>query len=231
MPANDGWVTDLADVLTPAQENALEADLARYREQTTHDLAVLTVPTLGGRPIEEYGLAVGRGWKLGQPERNNGALLLLATQERELRIEVGRGLEGELSDAICARIVRDAIVPQLKRGDYFAGIAGGLRAMQAAIGGEPLPVAPTRVTPVGVGGGIAIGQLLFTLFFIALLVRAILSGGRGRRSRWFGGPLGGGFSGGLGGFGGGFGGGGGGGGFSGFGGGGGFSGGGASGRW
>src|SRR5690606_1338357 len=105
VPENDGWVTDLAGFLTPEQERELERMMESYRTGTTHEIALLTVPDLGGQPIERLALEVGRAWGLGTEERNNGALLVVAREERKIRIEVGRGLEGTLTDAISSRII------------------------------------------------------------------------------------------------------------------------------
>ena len=229
-------MTDLAGVLSPDDEAKLERELEQYAKKTGHEIAILVLEDLGGRYPEEIALQVGREWKLGRPGHNDGAVLLVARDERRVRIEVGRGLEGTLTDSISGRIIRDAILPRFRTGDYFGGLLVGLQAMQAAIGGEALPVAPRRR---GAPPGLLVAIVFFVLLFTLISARRG-RGGRGRRGRslWLPGPVASPFgrhtSGGWGGFGGGgFGGGssGGGGGFGGFGGGGGFSGGGASGRW
>lgn len=241
VPRNDGWVTDLADMLTDDEERSLEQLMESYKQGSGHDVALLTVPDLGGRPIEELGLAVGREWKLGGKDLNDGAVLIVARDERELRIEVGRGLEGAIPDAIASRIIRDVIVPELKAGRIAQGLRAGVVAIQEAAGGDYAKLPQDRADPQHGRDGVM--PLLTVLFVIFLVLRARRRhGGPGSPlSRRFGGgwmipPIGyggsrggrgfggGGFSGG--GFGGGRGGG-----FSGFGGGGGFSGGGASGRW
>jgi uncharacterized protein len=237
LPANDGWVTDQADMLSPSEENALEALMESYRAGSGQEVALLTVPDLGGRTIEEYALAVARGWKLGDRETSAGALLVVARAERSLRIEVGRGLEGTLTDSIAGRILRDVITPEFKAERYAAGLQLGVEAIHAALGGDYGPL-ERRARQPSEGGQLA--GLLAMIVFIVLLRLATRGRGRGGRSGsslplWmlFSMMQSGSRSGG-GGFhssGGGFRGGGGGGGFSGFGGGGGFSGGGASGRW
>jgi uncharacterized protein len=231
IPRNDGWVTDLARVLAPNEERALEGLCESYKQGSGQEIAVLTVPDLGGAPIERFALEVGREWKIGR-EEVGGALLVVALKEREVRIDVGSGLEGELNDARAGRIVRDVIVPRFREGEYFEGVREGLSAIHAALGGEYAEVerAPSHGSAVG-----SVLAVLFVVLFVVLVIRAA----RGRRgvighpqgpmglpygTRGLGG-LGGGFGVGLGG---GFGGGGG---FSGFGGGGRFSGGGATGRW
>jgi len=234
VPANDGWVTDLAGMLTTEQEAALEALMESYRSGTTHEIALLTVPDLDGRSLEDYSLEVARAWGIGGKEENNGALLFVAQDERKMRIEVGRGLEGNLTDSISGRIIRDVIAPEFKRGQYYAGLRGGIEAMHAAIGGDYGPLRASQGGQAASRGQAGCVALLFNLFFLFFVVSAIA------RSRRRGGTTGGvlpwlilaGLGGGRGGRGGGgFGGGGGGGGFGGFGGGGGFSGGGASGGW
>jgi uncharacterized protein len=236
VPKNDGWVTDLAQLLTPEQERSLESLMESYKAGTTHEIALLTVPELEGRPIEEYARTVGRAWKIGGKADNNGALIVVAKQEREVRIETGRGLEGPLPDALAWRIIQNEIVPRFKEGRFYEGLRAGIEAAHKAIGGH-------YATPVGPGsrGGSAIGSSLAVLavvllFFFIAARSARRTHRRGWRGGFFGpfgpfGPLGMGGMGGGGGHSGGFGGFSGGGGFSGFGGGGGFSGGGATGRW
>jgi uncharacterized protein len=228
VPKNDGWVTDLAGLLTQQQEQGLETLMESYRAGTTHEIAVLTVPDLGGQTIERFALEVGRAWKIGGAEKNNGALLVVAKAERKLRIEVGRGLEGDLPDALAWRIIDKVITPELKQGRPFEGIHAGITAMHAAIGGDygPIQSAEDR-SPEKLRVGLFV-LLWFVVFLIAGLRRRGGGGRGGRRLRggfWpiipIGGFSGGGVSGG--GFSGG--------GFGGFGGGGGFSGGGASGGW
>jgi len=233
LPKNDGWVTDLAGVLQGAQEQSLETLMESYKQGSGHDVAVLVIPALEGRSLETLSLEVARGWGLGGEETHDGALLLVSVQDRKMRIEVGRGLEGTLTDAIAGRIIRDVIAPELRRGDWYGGISEGVRAMQAASGGDYAAIdAKRRDGPRWTG----LCSLGFVLFFVLINVLAARSrhggyrgsGGRGAFWTWVmlsalsSSGRGGGRSGGLGG---------GGGGFSGFGGGGGFSGGGSSGGW
>jgi len=233
VPENDGWVTDLAGLLTPDQEAGLESRLDAYQRGSGHDLAVLTVPSLEGESIERLALETSRAWKLGREGENDGALFVVARDDREMRIEVGRGLEGTLTDSICGRIIREIAAPAFRKGDYHLGIAGAIDALQRTIGGESI-FATGEAGRAARGIGAALGTLFFVLLMLGVLGRGRRGGGglggilpwlvlsqmgSGRHSGGFGG--GGGFRGG--GFGGG--------GFGGFGGGGGFSGGGASGGW
>ncbi len=233
IPANDGWVTDAAHLLKGGEKQALAEELDGYRKKTGHELAVVTVADLGGYPIESFALEIGRTWKLGGEGKNDGAVLVVAVADRTMRIEVGRGLEGSITDSISGRITREVIAPRFKSGDYYAGLVAGVKAMQDAIGGTFAP--PSRKLDYAARQAmVAIGA--FVLVVILLSIFSNRRRGGGSSGGWtsprpFFGGLG--RMGGFGGFSsGGFGGGGfGGGGFGGFGGGGGFSGGGATGRW
>ncbi len=222
LPKNDGWVTDRGGVLKPEQERALESQLEALHKASSNEIAVLVLRELGGQPIERVALEAGREWKVGAQGKNNGVVLAIALAERKVRIEVGSGLEGELTDAKAGRIIREVITPRFKRGDYYGGLRDGVAAIGSVLSGEPLPNkrgAPNEQALVG----------LFMFVVMILVLAAMLSrrGGHGGGSSpvpWIllahamrgGGGRGGGFGGG---------------GFGGFGGGGGFSGGGASGGW
>jgi len=234
VPKNDGWVTDLAGMLSPQQERELETLMESYKQGTTHEIALLTIPSLEGDDLARFSLQVFRTWGIGSKETSNGALLVVSKADRKIRIEVGRGLEGNLTDSISGRIIRDVIAPEFKQGRFAAGLKAGVIAIHEAIGGNYGKIPDRTVKAVGGAG-------LITFIIIMIVIMSILRriGGTGVRRRRGGllGPLfWGGFGpriggGGFGGFGGGGGGGGGFGGFSGFGGGGGASGGGASGGW
>jgi uncharacterized protein len=228
VPPLTGHVNDRAGLLSPSARQDLEARLAAYEAKTGHQMALLTLPSLEGEFVEDFSIKVVESWKLGKKGKDDGVLMLVAMADRKLRIEVGYGLEGELTDALTGRIIREVMTPAFKQGDPSRGITRGLEALIAASGGEgkPLPPEPRRAVRRERGVGIAPYLLVF-------LVLMLFTGGGGRRGRRrFGaGPIifgGSSFGGGFGGFRGG-GGGGGGGGFRG--GGGGFGGGGASGGW
>lgn len=235
VPKNEGWVTDRAKLLSEADERALEARLEAWKQTTGHQISVLTIPSLDGESLEDATLAVARAWGIGSGERSDGALLFVAQADRKMRIEVGDGLEGALTDSVSGRIIRDVIAPQFRSKKFSAGIRAGVEAMIGVVEGgvESVPALQgKRRNAVGVG-------IMALAFFAMVVLMSVLGrkggggGGSGGRRAGFG-PLEalliGNALGGMGGRrGGGFGGGGGGG-FSGFGGGG-FSGGGASGGW
>lgn len=246
-------VSDRTGTLTPADITALERTLADFEALRGSQIAVLMVPSTAPETVEQYALRVAEAWQLGRKGVDDGALLLVAKDDRALRIEVGYGLEGVLTDIAAKRIVSDVIVPRLREGDYAGGLRAGVDRMIRLIEGEPLPP-PARASSDGSGGLEQYAPLLLVVAFglggvlRALLGRlpgALATGGVVGFIAWivigvlpvaiFAGivallvTLCGGGRGMGGGWGGGYGGGGGGGGFSG--GGGGFGGGGASGRW
>jgi len=230
LPRLTAHVNDYAALLPSEDSQRLEARLRAFEAKTGHQFALLVVPSMGGLPLEEYSIKVAEAWRLGDKKRDDGLLMIIAQQDRKMRIEVGYGLEGDIPDAIAARVVRDVLRPAFQQGQYAYGIAAAFDQLIRAAGGDgeqpPQPVTQTRPHNSGSGG------LPFFLVIIAFFVIiSLLKGGSRRRRGFFGGM--GGFGGGLGGGGfGGFGGGGGGGGGGGFsGGGGGFGGGGASGDW
>lgn len=221
-PSNEGWVTDLARVLQPAQERALESQIEALHQASSNEIAVLVLAKLDGQPIERVALEAGRTWKVGAAGKNNGVVIAVALAERKVRIEVGSGLEGELTDAKSGRIIREVITPRFRAGDYYGGLRDAVSAVGAVLSGEPLLV---RVRG-GAQGAMALALALAVLCLMILLAIASRRGGhRSSALPWMmaGHMLGSGRRGGGGGFGGG--------GFGGFGGGGGFSGGGASGGW
>ncbi len=227
VPPLTGRVVDLAHLLDPAAAARITAELESFERQKQIQLVVVTLPDLQGYTIEDWGLALGRGWGIGQKGRNNGVLLLVAPKDRALRIEVGYGLEGDLPDATANRIIQDDIIPRFRNGEMGLGIEAGVQAIIEALGGkvEGGEIAPLASSERGNRGSFPV----MAIFLIVVAFIAILNTRRRSRGPWGGYyPYGGGF--GRGGFGGGgFSGGGSGGGFSG--GGGSFGGGGASGRW
>ncbi|MBQ9578630.1 MAG: TPM domain-containing protein [Ottowia sp.] len=126
-------VNDRAGVLSPEVRTRLNAELLALQRDTGAQIAVLTIPTLEGEELADYALRVASSWGMGKKREDNGALLLVAVQDRKLRIEVGYGLEDKLTDLLSSHIIREAITPAFKRGDYAAGIAQGVAAMQEVV--------------------------------------------------------------------------------------------------
>lgn len=241
-PQLTGRVVDNAELLSPADEAALTAKLEALEGASSRQLVVATVPDLQGYPIEDYGYRLGRAWGIGQEEANNGVILLVAPNDRKVRIEVGYGLEPILTDALSALIIQNTILPRFRADDYAGGISAGADAIIQQLQAPPeeaeqraLEAAAQQQSARSDGDGGSIFPLIFWMLILFFIIIPMIAGRRrGRRYRRRGGlPIviwGPGFGGGGGsGWGGG---GGGGGGFGGFSGGGGsFGGGGASGGW
>lgn len=231
VPPLRGRVNDYAGVMSPDQARSLDSQLAQYEQETGHQAAVLAIPTLGGEDIEGFSIRVAENWKIGKKGFDNGVILVVAINDRRLRLEVGYGLEGVLPDAIAKQIISDYIVPRFRAQDYAGGIIAGIDAVLKVIKNEPLPESARKKDR---NQGSNLNPIV--MFVITLAVFALMAGAstanRRRHNMWatrgrHGGPT---ILGGPGGFGGGgFGGSSGGGGFSG--GGGGFGGGGASSSW
>jgi uncharacterized protein len=130
-------IHDEAHILTQATADNLEATLRKHEDSTTNQIAVLIIPSLDGEVLEEYSMRVAHDvWKLGTKNNDNGVLLLIAVDDRKMRIEVGYGLEGVLTDALTSRIIRNEIAPHFRDQEYDAGVTAGVNAIVAAIGNE-----------------------------------------------------------------------------------------------
>lgn len=176
VPKLEARVTDLTGTLTASQQAALEDKLAALESRKGAQIAVLIVPTTDPEDIAQYGIRVAEQWKLGRGKVDDGALLLLAKNDHRMRIEVGYGLEGALTDATSKRIIAETIAPLLRQGDFYGGINAGLDQMIRVIDGEPLP-APDQKWQGDAPG--LLGLLPFLL--IAVLVgSAVLRGIFGR---------------------------------------------------
>jgi uncharacterized protein len=136
VPFLSGRVVDNAEILSPATRERLTAALKAHEEATGNQVAVLTVPTIDGESIEAYALRVFEAWKLGQKGRDNGVLVVIVPQDRKMRIEVGYGLEGTLTDVASSRIIRNLMTPRFKTGDYDGGTAAGVLAVVAQLEGR-----------------------------------------------------------------------------------------------
>ncbi len=177
VPRLEGRVTDLTGTLTAEQKAGLEQRLLAFETRKGTQIAVLMVASTKPEEIEQYALRVVEQWKLGRKKVDDGALLLVAKDDRTLRIEVGYGIEGVLNDATAKRIVSDVITPPLKNGDFFGGINAGVDQMIRVIDGEPLPAPRQRAAG---GDGQNLGQLLPFVFVLALFVGGVLRSVLGR---------------------------------------------------
>jgi uncharacterized protein len=139
VPPLRGRINDLAGMLSLGEAQQLEDRLRTVEEQTTHQIVVLTLPSLQGDALEDFSIRVVDAWKLGQKGNDNGALLLIARDDRKIRIEVGYGLEGVLSDAIANRIIQEVIVPRFRERNFAAGIDSGIFALIHTVRGEAIP--------------------------------------------------------------------------------------------
>jgi len=218
-PALTGRVVDTAQMLEPSVRTQLDAQLKAHEQATSEQVVVVTLPDLQGASIEDFGYQLGRHWGIGQKDKNNGALLIVARDDRKLRIEVGYGLEDRLTDAQSSVIINQVITPAFKTGNFNKGISDGVAAMLVVLGGSPLDEPAPAYDAGGQGEDDFIDRHAGLIIFLAMLfiltigvcqVLGILpssggSGGGGSRSGGggFGGGGGGGFSGGGGSFGGG----------------------------
>jgi uncharacterized protein len=171
VPYLAGRVNDQANMLSDQVENTLEDRLRLLERDTGAQVAVLTVPSLEGDPLEDYSMRVVETWKLGRSGADNGVLILIARDDRRMRIEVGYGLEGALTDAQSGRIIDRLMAPRFREGDFDGGVEAAVDAISAAIRGEPvvLPEESPR------SGGIDPAALIFLLIFGLPFVSAALS--------------------------------------------------------
>lgn len=203
-PALTGRVVDNAHILSTASINNLEQTLAQYETTTSNQLVVATIPSLQGLTIEEYGYQLGRTWGIGQKEKNNGVLLIVAPKDRQVRIEVGYGLEGKLTDAISSQIIQTIILPKFRNQNYAGGINDGVTAIIEVISGKTIysnEIANKSEQPLTIFDLIPI--ILFFILFFLVLFYGKKGGGSGGGGFGGSGSSGGGFSGGGGSFGGG----------------------------
>lgn len=174
VPALSSPVTDLTGTLSAAERQALDAKLRDWETRTTNQLAVLIVPTTAPESIEDYGIRVADAWKVGQKGKDNGVIFLVAKDDKRMRIEVGYGFEGVLTDVTSRRIIGETVAPYFKQGQFGAGINAGVdRIIAVADDGKPLPPPgkPARKAPAG---NLDFGTLLVILLVAVPLVGAIL---------------------------------------------------------
>ena len=168
-------VTDRAQTLSPAEQQALEAKLADWEARTSNQLAVLIVPTTQPEPIEAYSIRVAEAWKLGRKGNDNGVLFLVAKNDRKMRIEAGYGLEGTLTDVTSRRIIAEDVAPLFREGKFAAGINAGVdRITKVVAEGRPLPPRPSGAKPKADAGGFDFGTLALILFIVVPVVGVVL---------------------------------------------------------
>lgn len=169
VPALTARVTDTANLLAPAARDALEAKLAAFEAERGAQIVVLTVPTTEGEPIESYALRVADAWRVGRAKIDDGAILVVAAADRRVRIEVGYGLEGVLTDATSKRIIDEDLVPAFRRGDYAGGIEAAVSRMLQVVAGEALP----PPAPVAGGAENPYALAVFFAFFFAVAMQGL----------------------------------------------------------
>ncbi len=175
-PTLSGRVVDQAELLSVAEEDSLTEQLAAHEAETSNQIVVVTVDTLDGRDEADYALRLGREWGIGTAEKNNGVILLVAPNERKVRIEVGYGLEGALPDGLAGQIISRNILPAFKESDYPTGIQSGVTAILQAVVGE-YKAAPTQSAKRNNQNGRAFDFI--PLFFIGMVALPALLRSRG----------------------------------------------------
>lgn len=182
-PALTGRVVDEAGILDAETLTALTASLAALEQKTTDQLVVVTLKSLQGTSIEDYGYQLGRHWQIGQKDKNNGVLLIVAPNERKVRIEVGYGLEGTLTDAVTKLIIENSITPRFKIADYAGGIKRGVEDIIQVLSGDAQEwqdratqrVAPDSSQPVP--DGAVWPAIIVALVGLGLLIICAIRGG------------------------------------------------------
>jgi uncharacterized protein len=139
VPPLRGYVNDYANMISPSVKAGIENELKVFEQTDSTQIVILTIPSLEGEVIEEFGIKVGDAWKIGQKTKDNGLIFIVSKQDRKVRIEVGRGLEGRMTDLMAGRIVDLVIKPRFKRGDFDGGFVAGVHAMIDATRGEFKP--------------------------------------------------------------------------------------------
>ncbi len=189
VPPLKARVTDLTGTLSAQQILDLESRLSAFERAKGSQVAVLMLPSTQPETIEEYSIRVADAWKIGRARVDDGVILVVAKNDRKLRVEVGRGLEGAIPDAVAKRVVSDVIAPHFRSGDFYGGVAAGTGALMKLIEGEGLPAPPSGVVIKGVHHAIDF-QTIFVLFVALVLTDAIFR-------RLFGRVIGAGISGGI----------------------------------
>jgi uncharacterized protein len=174
VPFLSGRVNDVAGILSNSTHAELELLLKAHEDSTSNQVAVLIISSLEGEPLEEFSIKVAETWKLGQKGKDNGVLLLVAKEDRKVRIEVGRGLEGDLTDQTSGMIIRHEVIPRFRDGDFDAGVRAGVLAILDAIKGS---YKPEENGDLGDIGGRILAFLLFLVVVGVFTAIALFSSG------------------------------------------------------
>ncbi|MGD8570618.1 MAG: TPM domain-containing protein [Gammaproteobacteria bacterium] len=177
-PELSGRVVDLAGLLSSNAKRRLTKELEKHEQATSNQVVIVTVNSLQGYTIEDYGYQLGRHWGIGQEKRNNGVLLIVAPNERKVRIEVGYGLEGTLTDALSHNIIQTRILPYFRKNQYEKGIEYGTAAILSAVQGTYKPSKTRRAGPISGNLGLVIFIFMIGIIageFIAMSMRRIVS--------------------------------------------------------
>jgi len=172
VPPLTGHVNDYARILSPRTTEDLEQELTRFEATDSTQIVVLTIPSLEGEDLEDFSIRVAEAWKIGSKGIDNGVILLVARDDRKVRIEVGRGLEGRLTDLVSGRIIRNDIIPRFKAGDFDGGISAGVRDLMAVTRGEYSAAGPEAAQGRRTGAPFL---TLLVFLFIALVFAGALS--------------------------------------------------------
>src|SRR2546427_12779803 len=189
VPPLKAHVTDLTGTLSASQLRDLDSRLSDFERSKGSQIAVLMLPSTKPETIEEYSIRLADAWKIGRARLDDGVILVVAKNDRKLRIEVGRGLEGAIPDGIANRVITEVITPRFKANDFYGGVAAGTDALMKLIEGEGLPAPRSGVIVDGVHRAIDF-QTIFLLFVALVLTGAIFG-------RLFGRVIGAGISGGV----------------------------------
>lgn len=191
-PPLDRPIVDQTSTLSDQQITDISSAINQGRTEKSYQLAVLIIPTLDDESLEEYSLDVARTWGVGEKTVNNGVLLLIAKDDRKLRIEVGNGLEGDLTDAESSRIIRNTIAPEFKNNNYYTGIKFGVQSIQAQVEGTASSNADAET-----GGDVDVWAIVQGAIFFGFAGLSWLGSIFGRSKSWWAGGLVGGVIGGL----------------------------------
>jgi uncharacterized protein len=179
----NGYVLDASSILKPDERESLEQKLRGYSDSTSTQFAIVLIPTTGSRDPYDFAMEIGKTWGVGQQKKNNGVVVLVAVEDRKIRIVTGRGIEDVLPDAVCKRIINRILKPSLKAGDYYGGLDAATTEMMQRASGQ------FKSDPDEESGGIPPVLTLFLIFVIISIIKAIRNrgGGSGPGSRGGGG--------------------------------------------